>query len=99
MKKFAIYPLLAGCLLPLASSGAIDLKQSKVTQVVNDVQIISAADKSTKAAKVDAIFTVPDILRTGPNSRAELVAEDQTITRVGANTVFAFDPANRTIDL
>ena len=99
MKKFVIYLLLAGCVLPPASSRAIDLKQSKVTQVVNDVQIISAADKSTKPATVDAIFKVPDILRTGPNSRAELVAEDQTITRVGANTVFAFDPANRTIDL
>jgi hypothetical protein len=99
MKKFAIYPLLAGCLLPLASSRAIDLKQSKVTQVVNDVQIISASDKSTKPATVNAIFKMPDILRTGPNSRAELVADDQTITRVGANTVFAFDPANRTIDL
>ena len=99
MKRFAVFLLLAGWILPLASSRAIDLKQSKLTQVVNDVQIISAADKSTKAATVDAVFKVPDILRTGPNSRAELVAEDQTITRVGANTVFAFDPANRTIDL
>jgi hypothetical protein len=42
---------------------------------------------------------MPDILRTGAASRAELVAPDETVTRVGANTVFSFDPANRTIDL
>ncbi len=99
MKSFFVFLLLAGCIAPALSSRAIDLKQSKLTQVVNDVQIISGADKSAKAAVLNAFFKVPDILRTGPNSRAELVAEDQTITRVGANTVFSFDPANRTIDL
>src|ERR1019366_5984530 len=80
-------------------SSAMDLKQSKFTQIVNDVQIISGADKTAKAAALNDLFKVPDILRTGPNSRAELVAADQTITRVGANTIFSFDPANRTIDL
>lgn len=78
---------------------AMDLKQSKFTQIVNEVQVISGSDKSARAAAVDDLFKTPDILRTGPNSRAELVAEDQTITRVGANTVFSFDSANRTIDL
>ncbi len=77
----------------------MDLKQSKVTQVVNDVQIISAADQKEKTATVNDLFNMPDILRTGPASRAELVAADQTITRVGANTIFSFDPASRTIDL
>ena len=72
---------------------------SKVTQVVNDVEIISAADQSQKNATVNDIFNMPDILKTGPQSRAELVAEDETVTRVGANTIFYFDPANRTIDL
>ena len=97
MNRFAPVLFLTGCVLTAAR--AMDLKQSKFTQVVNEVQVISASDKSTKTAVVNSIFSVPDILRTGPNSRAELVADDQTITRVGANTVFSFDPANRTIDL
>ena len=99
MKLSNTLPLLAACVLPCFSSQAIDLKQSKFTEIVNDVKIISAADKSTLPAAVNEIFKVPDVLRTGPNSRAELVAEDQTVTRVGANTIFSFDPANRTIDL
>jgi hypothetical protein len=99
MKKFAALTLCFTCLTVVPASRAVDFKQSKVTQVVNDVQIISAADQAKKAANVNDIFAMPDILRTGAASRAELVAEDDTITRVGANTIFSFDPANRTIDL
>lgn len=89
--------LITGFVSPLAH--AVDLKQSKFTQVVNDVQVVSLAEKSQKAAAVDDIFRLPDVVRTGPASRAELVAEDRTITRIGANTVFSFDAANRTIQL
>ena len=78
---------------------AADLKQSKLTQVVNDVRIISADSQSEKTAGVNDLFKMPDILRTGAGSRAELVAADETVTRVGANTIFSFDPANRTVNL
>jgi hypothetical protein len=97
MKKIAI-GFCIGC-AALHSSFGIDLKQSKLTQVVNDVQIISPADSTKKTAAVNDIFSMPDVLRTGAASRAELTAQDETITRVGANTIFSFDPANRTLDL
>ena len=99
MKKLATLPLCLGCIFAAGNSPAKDLKQSKVTQVVNEVQIISATDQQKKAAAVNDIFAMPDILRTGPASRAELVASDETVTRVGADTIFSFDPASRTIDL
>jgi hypothetical protein len=82
---------------PLISS-AVDLKQSKFTQVVNNVEIITA-DKALHPAAINDIFSMPDVLRTGPDSRAELEATDGTITRVGANTIFSFEPASRTIKL
>ena len=99
MKKLTSVLLSAGSLLSVFPSLALDLKQSKFTQVVNDVQIISAADKSAKPAAVNDIFKIPDIIRTGPGARAELIADDQTITRIGANTIFSFDPASRTVNL
>jgi len=98
MKKWIALTLLGGFMSPLISS-AIDLKQSKFTQVVNNVEIISAADKALHAAAVNDVFSMPDVLRTGPDSRAELEATDGTITRVGANTIFSFEPASRTIKL
>ena len=99
MKKLASVCLYLGCFAAVSTSRAIDLKQSKVTQVVNDVQIIASADQAPKTAVVNDVFSMPDILRTGSSSRAELIAKDETITRVGANTIFSFDPASRTIDL
>jgi hypothetical protein len=97
MKKLCGLILLGGLVLPSASR-AIDFKQAKFTQVVNNVEVISP-DKARHSAAVNDVFKLPDVLRTGPASRAELVADDNTITRVGANTVFSFDPASRTIDL
>jgi FecR protein len=99
MKKISALAFCLGYVFAATSGRALDLKQSKVTQVVNDVEIISAADQSQKNAAVNDLFKMPDILKTGEHSRAELVAEDETVTRVGANTIFSFDPANRTIDL
>src|ERR1700744_2374219 len=99
MKNTVLFTLCVGCASAINVCHAIDLKQSKLTQVVNDVQIISASDQSEKHATVNDLFNMPDILKTGPSSRAELIASDETITRVGANTIFSFDPANRTIDL
>jgi hypothetical protein len=97
MKKFIAAIFLGGLFFSL-NSPAADLKESKFTQVVNEVQVITS-DKSIKAAAVNGLFDMPDVLRTGPSSRAELVAADRTITRVGANTIFSFDQANRTVDL
>jgi hypothetical protein len=99
MKKPFAVCLCLGSILVVSVSPAADLKQSKFTQVVNDVRVISAVDNFEKPAVVNAVFHMPDLVRTGDASRAELVAADDTITRVGANTVFSFDPANRTIDL
>ena len=77
----------------------MDLKQAKFTQVVNDVKVLSAANKFARRAALNGLFKMPDVLHTGGASRAELIAPDTTLTRVGANTIFSFDQANRTIDL
>jgi hypothetical protein len=98
MKKFIALAFVIGCLLP-ANIRAIDLKQSKFTQVVNSVAVFSTASHVSRPVAVNDLFKMPDTLRTGPNSRAELTAADGTITRVGANTIFSFDPENRTLDL
>ncbi len=93
---FSTFALALG--VAISAQGA-DLKQSKFTQVINDVKVLAMPDKTAKPAVVNEVFKMPDVVRTGPASRAELVAEDKTITRVGANTIFSFNAANRTIDL
>jgi hypothetical protein len=96
---------LIGCLgglmvfvFPFADYGAA-IDHAKITEVVNDVKVLDPAVKSSTPAKSDDLFRAPQIMKTGPESRSEMVAEDQTVTRVGANTLFSFEPRERTINL
>ena len=73
--------------------------QSKFTDVIKDVNVVAADTKAATPAAVRAVVKAPDLVRTGPASRAELTASDQTITRIGANTVFSFEPNSRTVNL
>ena len=45
------------------------------------------------------LLKAPDRVRTGPESRAELTAADNTITRVGANKIFSFIVNGRSLNL
>jgi hypothetical protein len=88
-------------LLAGASSihAAEPLNSLKITEVVQDVNVIDASSKKEHSAAVNALFKTPDLLNTGANSRAELVSEDGTVTRVGSNTTFSFSPNKRQVNL
>jgi FecR protein len=77
----------------------VPLTESTFTEIIQQVNVVSAADKSTTPARTNLVFKAPDLVRTGPASRVEMTAPDQTITRVGANTVFTFAPGGRDIVL
>lgn len=88
------------CLAPVALTlhGA-DLTESTFTQVINSVTVVTPGTQATQKAEVNGVVKSPQMVRTGPNSRAELLAKDQTLTRVGANTLFSFEPKGRHINL
>ncbi len=78
---------------------AADLNRAKFTQVINSVNVVSVAKKTVSKAELNSNVDAPDLIRTGPKSLAELVAPDNTITRVGANTVFSFARKGREVNL
>jgi hypothetical protein len=82
-----------------AALHAAEIKESTFTQVVNDVNVVSAATRAAQPALTNALVKAPDLVRTGAKSRAELQAPDRTLTRLGANTVFSFEPAGRNLKL
>lgn len=93
-------PCLGFLVLASALSAApLVLDHSTVTEVVNQVDRITVPTETVAPAFVQMELRAPDRLRTGRESRAELRAEDGTITRVGANTLFAFDPRGRELRL
>lgn len=85
-------------LLPILATAAT-IERATLTEVVNNVSIIDRATKKTAPAKSQQAFEAPNVLRTGPDSRAEMIAADQTVTRVGQNTLFSFQQDSREINL
>src|SRR5688572_26619957 len=97
-----IRTVLLGAIAPVVmhlSAQAASIDQARLTEVVNSVNIIEPASKKTSAAKVQQVFIAPNVLRTGPDSRAEMISPDQTVTRVGQSTLFSFEPNSREINL
>lgn len=78
---------------------AANLDRAVITEVVNHVRVIDVSTKARRAARVNEEFRAPNVLRTGADSRAEMVAADHTVTRVGSNTVFSFQRDSREMNL
>src|SRR5215470_4602021 len=68
---------------------AAELKEAHVTQVVNDVKLLPQ-QAAPRVATVNDSVKNGTAVRTGSESRSELTFTDQTIARLGANTIFSF---------
>ncbi len=77
---------------------AASLGQATVTEVKNDVRY-KAGDAGERPAKQKDVVRGSDVLRTGAKSLAEVEFEDKTITRLGSNSKFSFDPEKREFQL
>ena len=67
---------------------ADELKEAKVTQVIQDVQVLPS-NAAPRAAAVNDNVRKGTAVQTGVQSRSELTFKDQTITRLGEKTTFS----------
>src|SRR5437899_8179305 len=77
---------------------ADELKEAKVTQVIQDVKVLPS-NASPRPAAVNDNVRPGTAVQTGVQSRSELTFKDQTITRLGEKTIFSVGEGARTIDL
>jgi len=77
---------------------ADELKQAKVTQVIQDVRVLPS-NASPRPAAVNDDVRQGSAVQTGVQSRSELTFKDKTMTRLGENTIFSVGEGPRTIDL
>jgi hypothetical protein len=89
---FALTALLA------ATGHAATLDQATITRVINSVEVIPA-DRSPEPASIGEVIRGGTDVRTGGGSRAQLTFPDQTLARLGANTLFSFERGTRRLDL
>jgi hypothetical protein len=85
--------------LSTATGVCAPIRNLVFTEVIKDVVILDPATKKERPAAVGETLVPPSVLKTGPDSRAELLAEDKTVTRIGSNTVFSVEPNSRDVNL
>jgi len=77
---------------------ALDFSQGRVTQVVQDVKVVPSG-AAARPATVNETVHQGSAVQTGTASRSELTFQDQSITRLGENTIFTVGQGARTIEL
>ncbi len=95
-------PLLATipvALLLVSSAFAGPLQQAEIHKIVNYVRVIDSQHGSVRPAAVKDVIAKDTAVRTGVQSRAELLFQDDTLTRLGAETYFSFKPGTRDMNL
>ena len=69
-----------------------------MTQVIQDVRVLPS-NASPRPAAVNDNVRYGTAVQNGVQSRSELTFKDQTITRLGEQTIFSVGEGPRTIDL
>ena len=77
---------------------ADELKEAKVTQIIQDVRVLPSNALPRPAAVNDDVRQGTAV-QTGIKSRSELTFRDQTIARLGEQTIFSVSDGARTVDL
>src|SRR5437870_1035285 len=92
------FSFLGVILASAVSVAAAQLKEAQVTQVVKDVKLLPTGAAARPAAVSDEVRDGIAV-RTGVDSRSELKFTDQTLARLGANTLFSFSEGTRNLNL
>jgi len=77
---------------------ASTLESAEVTQAINQV-VLAETGKAVRPASVGDTLRGASLLETGQKSRAEVVFNDQSIARLGANSRFSFSKGTRNLEL
>jgi hypothetical protein len=96
MKLIPVSAFLTVLFAGIGIAGSFD--EATVTRVVRTVEIIPQGGAPTSANIGEVVRGGSDI-RTGKDSRAQLTFPDQTLARLGQNTLFSFQRGTRALDL
>jgi FecR protein len=75
------------------------VKEAKIYKVRNQVDINYGQKLDWSQAKLGDVIMPQDSVRTGANSRADLLFNEGTLVRTGAGTIFRFPPGKRSFEL
>ncbi|AFZ36859.1 FecR family protein [Stanieria cyanosphaera PCC 7437] len=98
LQKLAIGIIIASLLIKPVSAQSV-LKRAELYKVRNQVDLSRQNQPSWNPAQQGEAIVPQDAVRTGANSRAELLFNEGTLVRTGAGTIFRFPPGKRNFEL
>ena len=94
----SLFALIVTLVVAELTTAAVQQKEARVTQVIKDVRLLPSG-ASPKPASINDFVRSGMAVRTGIDSRTELTFADQSLTRLGANSVFSFSEGGKNFDL
>ena len=94
--------LLSLCLVYFFSniaSASTVIKRAEIYKIYNQVEINYRNKPKWNKAKAGDVIIPRDSVRTGANSRADILFNEGTLVRTGAGTTFRFPPGKRRFEL
>nr|MBA2622238.1 FecR domain-containing protein [Chthoniobacterales bacterium] len=80
-----------------ASLHAGPLTEARINKIINEVSVVQP--DAEHPARLNEVVTEEVGVKTGVKSRSELLFQDNTLTRIGAESYFSFKPGTRDITL
>jgi hypothetical protein len=102
--KAMLRPILLVVLVVLAVAGIVPAHAAKkftraeVTKIVNEVSLL-LGDQTSSQATIGTVVEGSNAVQTGNRSRSELMFPDESVVRLGSNSVFSFDEGKRDLNL
>ena len=100
--RFVKKLLLGLCIVALLSHSTLAdsvVEEAEIYKIRNQVDINYAEEPDWNPAQVGNVIIPEDSVRTGANSRADLLFNEGTLVRTGAGTTFRFPPGKRSFEL
>ena len=93
--------LLSICILVLTGDRTLAnrIEEAEIYKVRNQVDINYGMEPDWNRAEIGDVIVPEDAVRTGANSRADLLFNEGTLVRTGAGTTFRFPPGKRSFEL
>ncbi|MEM7759115.1 MAG: FecR family protein, partial [Cyanobacteria bacterium P01_A01_bin.40] len=82
-----------------SASASTVIKQAEIYKTRNQVELNSGQNPDWQEAQPGDVIVPQDSVRTGANSRADILFNEGTLVRTGAGTTFRFPPGKRSFEL
>jgi len=97
--KKLVSGLCISCLASTSAAANTVIKQAEIYKIRNQVDLNFGKNQDWRQAQPGDVIFPQDSVRTGANSRADILFNEGSLVRTGSGTTFRFPPGKRSFEL